>query len=170
MVHAYICTKDEATGYSLFYILFGRSPCLPIDLIVNIEQAKEEANYLEIAKKWRRAMQETYLLATESAYKSTAHGRIQYDKKATFTKILVGDRVLVQNMSEHGGPGKLCSFWEKIIYRVAKQHGNSPVYAIAPERGNGRTRVLHHSVLLPCDFLPVTETKLTMVDPSQANT
>ena len=88
-------------------------------------------------------------------------------QEATFTKLLVGDRVLVRNMSERRGPGKLRSFWETIIYCVTKQHGDSPVYEVAPESENGRRRVLHCNMLLPCDFLPITETKLTMVDPSQ---
>ena len=114
-------------------------------------------------------MQEAYLFATENAKRFTAHGRIQHQRKATFTKLLVVDRVLLRNMRERGGPGKLRSFLEKIIYRMTKQHGDSPVYEVAPESENGRTRVLHRNVLLPCDFLTVTETKLTMVDPTPAN-
>ena len=152
MALAYNCTKNEAAGYSLFYQLFGSSSRLLIDLIFNIKQAKEEADYFEFIKQWRSAMQEAFLLATENA------------------KLLVGERVLVWNMSERRGQGKLRSFCEKIIYRVTKQHGNSPVYEVVPESGNGRTRVLHRNILLPCDYLPVTETKLTMVDPSQPNT
>ena len=114
-------------------------------------------------------MQEVYLLSTENESQSTAHGCIQLYKKATFTKLVVGDRVLVRNMSERGGPGKLHSFWEKTTHHMTKQHGDSPVYEVAPESGKGRTRVLHRNMLLPCDFLPVTETDITMVDPSQPN-
>ena len=35
-----------------------------------------------------------------------------------------------------------------------------PVYEVKPESGNGRTRVLHRNLLLPCSFLPV-ETHLS---------
>ena len=34
-----------------------------------------------------------------------------------------------------------------------------PVYAVKPETGNGRSRVLHRNLLLPCSYLPV-ETQL----------
>ena len=157
VVHAYNCTRNEAKGYSPFYLLFGRWPRLPIDLIFNIERTKETTNHLEFVNKWKSAMQEAYSLAAKNANKSTALGRAQHDKKATFTKLLPGDRILVRNVTECGGPGKLRSFWEKTVYRVTKQHGDSPVYEVAPESGNGRTRVLHRNMLLPCDFLPATE-------------
>ena len=41
-------------------------------------------------------MQEAYSLAAKNANKSTARGRNQHDKKATFTKLLPSDRILVR--------------------------------------------------------------------------
>lgn len=116
-------------------------------------------------------MQEAYSLAAKNANKSTTRGRTQHDKKATFTKLLTGDRVLVRNVTERGGPGKLRSFWEKTVYRVTKQNRENPVYEVTPESGNGKTRVLHGNMLLPCDFLPATEsTTTTVVNPSKPDT
>ena len=31
LVHAYNCTKNGAAGFSLYYLMFGCKPCLPID-------------------------------------------------------------------------------------------------------------------------------------------
>lgn len=56
-------------------------------------------------------------------------------------------------------PGKLRPYWEQEIYVVTQKRKDMPVYEVKPESGNGRTRVLHRNLLLPCSFLPV-ETQL----------
>ena len=70
-----------------------------------------------------------------------------------------GDRVLVRNLTVRGAPGKLRPYWEQEIYVVIQKRKDMPVYEVKPETGNGRSRVLHHNLLLPCSYLPV-ETQL----------
>ena len=166
VVHAYNCTRNEATGYSPFYLLFGRSPRLPIDLIFNIERTKETTNHLEFVNKWKSAMQEAYSLAAKNANKSTARGRNQHDKKATFTKLLPGDRILVRNVTERGGPGKLRSFWEKTVYRVTKQHGDSPVHEAESGSGNQKAETEEQECYIGICCYPVISFQLQKQQPS----
>ena len=53
VVHAYNCTKNEATGYSPFYLLFGHSPRLPVDLIFNTSSPSTPVKHREFVDKWK---------------------------------------------------------------------------------------------------------------------
>ncbi len=56
-----------------------------------------------------------------------------------------------------GGTGKLRSFWEDKVHVVVSKKGDMPVYVVEPEDGEGRQRVLHRNLLLPCGYLPVSK-------------
>ena len=161
VVHAYNCTKSDSTGYSPFYLLFGRSPRLPVDLIFGPSLEEASVTHTEYVDKWKFAMKEAYSLALKNTSKSATDGKQQYDRKVRFSKLQPGDRVLVRNLSERGGPGKLRSYWEQQIHVVIEQRGDLPIYKVNPEGQPGKSRVLHRNLLLPCDFL-AAETQESM--------
>ena len=71
------------------------------------------SSYPEYLKKWRNAMSEAYKIASDTIQWNTQHGKKQYGKRVRRIVLEPGDRVLVQNTSERGGPGKLRSFFGK---------------------------------------------------------
>ena len=140
VVHAYNCTKSDSTGYSPFYLLFGRSPRLPVDLIFGPSLEEASVTHTEYVDKWKFAMKEAYSLALKNTSKSATDGKQQYDRRVRFSKLQPGDRVLVRNLSERGGPGKLRSYWEQQIHVVIEQRGDLPIYKVNPE---GQPTMLH---------------------------
>ena len=109
----------------------------------------------EYVKKWKGALQEALNIASRNALAKAENSKLQCDKKVHSTALEPGDRMLVRNLSEHGGPGKIRSHGEQDVYIVVKRQRESPVYIVKKENGQGTERVLHCNLLLQCDFLPV---------------
>ena len=75
-------------------------------------------------------MQEAYRIAASNSSKSASQAKVQHNKKAHSITLLPSDRVLVKNF-EKGGPGKIHSYWEQTVYRVAKRlNDDAPVYTV----------------------------------------
>ncbi|XP_051968350.1 uncharacterized protein LOC127633357, partial [Xyrauchen texanus] len=72
-------------------------------------------------------MAEAYKIAEGNSRSASARGKTQYDQKERGVVLKVGDRVLVRNLGERGSPGKLQSYWEKMIYVVREQVSDNPV-------------------------------------------
>ncbi|CAI5683453.1 unnamed protein product [Oreochromis niloticus] len=168
VVHAYNCTKNEATGYAPYYLIFGRSPRLPIDLLFDLKRDEAHVDYDDYVSCWKKRMQEAYTVASQTATKETARGKAYFDKKVKGRDLQPGDRVLLGNLTPRGGPAKIQSFWENQVYKVKERKADdSPVYLISPENGEGRDKVVHRNLLLPRDFLPFEKPSTQTVQPQK---
>lgn len=99
-------------------------------------------------------MQEAYAIAKAHMKKSAKRGQKNYNRRVWSSTLKPGDHVLVRNLTPRGGPGKLRNFWEDTIYVVSERKSpDSPVYVVKPLHKEGRERVLHRNLLLPCPYL-----------------
>jgi hypothetical protein len=87
VVHAYNCTRNDSTGYSPFFLLFGRHPRLPIDLISRSSSPRTNKNYPQYVSEWRKAMQEAYQVARQKLTQSGVKAKKYYDRLVPVAKL-----------------------------------------------------------------------------------
>lgn len=149
LVHAYNCTKNEATGYSPYYLLFGREARLPVDLCFGTSAAGESGMKHQLyVERMKKELQHAYQLASESSLKMQQRNKRLYDCKVKYQNLEKGDRVLIRNLAITG-KHKLQDRWNSLPYLVMEKLPNLPVYRVKPETGTGSVRTLHRDHLLP---------------------
>ena len=122
MVHAYNCTKNAATGFSPYYLLFGREPRLPVDVEFGLQRGNQrgplgESNYVS---QLRRRLKFAHNKAKQIASKQQAIHKGLYDRKCRGATLDVGDLVLVKQTAWKGRH-KIQDCWEEDEYQVVDQ-------------------------------------------------
>ena len=110
-------------------------------------------------------MKEAYKIASDKSDQRKASDRIRHNSTAITHRLKIGDRVLVRNMGEKGGPGKLRSYWEQEVYTMVDCKGDSGVvYSVRPKnKEKERVRTVHRNILLPCEHLSSENTEISNV-------
>ena len=150
LVHAYNCTRNTATGFSPYFLLFGREPRLPVDVEFGLQRGGQkgspgESNYISQLKK---RLQFAYRKAKHMAQKQQARHRGLYNLRCRGATLSVGDLVLVKQTAWKGRH-KIQDRWEDREYQVVEQPTPGiPVYKVK-SLGGGQTKVVHRNLLLP---------------------
>ena len=167
LVHAYNCTKNNATGMSPYSLMFGREPRLPIDLQFGINNPPKNAvSHHQYIRDLKDRLKRAHELAAAQAAKSASYNKERYDRRVRDQALEAGDRVLVRNVGLTG-KHKLADRWTTTCYHVVRRIADDmPVYVVRPEDG-GPDRTLHRNMLLPCGHLPDAqpEPQITPPDP-----
>ena len=146
---AYNSTVHKATGYTPFYLLFGRESRLRVDgAFPSFEDQVENPgrkSYAKFASEWKERMNEAFKLADQNSDKSKQYNKSKYDARVSCAKLHAGDRVLVKNVRPEG---KLASFWNPDVFVVARQRGELPVFELRKYGSkSSKVRVLHRNLL-----------------------
>ena len=157
LVHAYNCTPHSVTGYSPYYLLYGRHPRLPLDAL--LDQQEEVCDVDEYEALLRRNLKEAYESAASATQEARDSMKRRYDTSARGLMPQVGDLVLVRRLGLKG-KHKLADKWEEEVYRVESKEEDIPVYTVVPEKGKGRARKLHRNHILPITWPVVRDVQV----------
>ena len=150
MVHAYNCTKNAATSYNPYYLLFGREPRLPIDVEFGLKRGNQQVSPSKpiYVTQLRRRLRFAHKKAKQVAGRQQARHKGLYDKRCKGAELHIGHLVLVRKTAWKG-KHKIQDRWESDEYQVIGQPDPGiPVYKVESVAG-GRTRILHRNLLLP---------------------
>ena len=140
----------SATGFSPYFLMFGRQPCLPIDIMLGLAPCRIiEPNTFKFVQKIREHTQWAQKKAEAFQTKEAQWQKWNYDKWGRAVALEVGDTVLVY-ATAFKGHHKIKDWWENREYIVEKwPYPNVPVYVICPRDGRGHSQTLHRNHLLP---------------------
>jgi len=150
LVHAYNCTKHESTGFSPYFLMFGREPRLPVDVALGLDRhGDNNRSHSAYVADLRRRLHEAFKLASKAATEAQHRQKTRYDMKSRGATLQPGDRVLVKKLAFEG-KHKLADRWLDDVYVVESQPNvDIPVYIVYKEGDRKATKTLHRNHLLP---------------------
>ena len=149
---AYNATCSAVTGYSPYYLLFGRRSRIPVDYLFptlrdSPHQTKMEVSVVAMQKRLKEAFTVARHLTSEEAAKQCPY----YDRKAGAIAFQPGDIVMVHT-DGFVGKRKVKDRWEDGGFIIKSQLEDWPVYKVKCPTSDDRRKpkywVLHRNHLL----------------------
>ena len=127
---AYNATCSAVTGYSPYYLLFGRRPRIPVDYLFptlcdSPHQTKMEVSVVAMQKRLKEAFTVARHLTSEEVARQCRY----YDRKAGAVALQPGDVVMVRT-DGFVGKQKVKDQWEDGGFIVESQLEDWPVYKV----------------------------------------
>ena len=155
LTNAYNATEHESTGFSPFFLMYGRHPRLAVDAFLGLKNEEiSQKSRQDYPDKLKERLNFAYQKANSEARKAGQKNKKYYNRKVKHVKLEPGDRVLIKNTG-FKGKHKLADVWNKEPYIVKGQPiPDIPVYEVKKEHSNSKCKLLHRNMLLPFNCLP----------------
>ena len=152
MLAAYNGTRLAVTGYSPYFLLFGRKSRMPVDCLFptlrgSPHQAKMEVSVAAMQKR----LKEAFAVARHLTSQEAARQRRYYDRKAGAVALQPGDVVMVR-ANGFVGKRKVKDQWEDGGFIVESKLEDWPVYKVRCPTSDAKQKpkycILHRNRLL----------------------
>ena len=144
MLAAYNGTCSAVTGYSPYFLLFGRKSRMPVDCLFptlhdSPHQAKMEVSVAAMQKR----LKEAFTVARHLTSQEAARQRRYYDCKAGAVALQPGDVVMVCT-NGFVGKRKVKDWWEDGGFIVESQLEDWPVYKVRCPTSDAKQKPKYH--------------------------
>ena len=114
LTHAYNCTVSAVTGFSPYFLMFGWTPKIPLDLEMGVTLIDHEStSYQNNIKKLLDRLKWAYQIAQENSQRESEHHRKYYDKRMRCMSLKADDLGLVHAKAP-SGDHEIVDQWEDI--------------------------------------------------------
>ena len=149
IIIAYNSTRSLVTGYSPYYLMFGRRPRLPIDLLFPMRRMQMLTRTIDkyVASLYNH-LQESLAIAQDCAVKEAQRQKRLYDRKVGAIELRPGDHVLVHLDAFRGQRRKLKNRWGDDLHMVVTCMADGIPAYVVKNNCTGKKKVVHRARLL----------------------
>ena len=149
IIIAYNSTRSLVTGYSPYYLMFGRRPWLPIDLLFPMRRMQMLTRTIdEYVASLYDHLRESLAIAQDCAVREAQRQKRLYDRKVGAIELRPGDHILVRLDAFRGQRRKLKNRWGDDLHTVVTRVADGiPAYVVKNNR-TGKKKVVHRAWLL----------------------
>ena len=103
LTHAYNCTVSLVTGFSPYFLMFGRTPKIPLDIEMGVTLIDQECvSHQNYVKKLQARLKWAYQKAQENNQMESELHKKYYDRKMRCVSLKPHDLVLVHAKAPTG--------------------------------------------------------------------
>ena len=164
LTHAYNCTTSKTTGFSPYYLIYGRQPRLPIDIEYGVDITDSYKDCKSYAAKLEHCLKWAYEAAQRYIDKETQRYKKYYDQNFRCATLRSGDLVLVR-INKFGTDHKIADKWEHDPWEVLDTENDSPLLVVQ-NTTTKEVRRLHRNMLFPLRLVDPDDhqqTKTTLI-------
>ena len=168
LLMAYNATRSAVTGYSPYYLLFGRRPRIPVDYLFPTLHDSPHQTKMEVSvAAMQKRLKEAFALAKHLTSEEVARQCRYYDRKAGAVALQPGDIVMVRT-DGFVGKRKVKYRWEDGGFIVESQLEDWPVYKVKCSTSDAGQKPKYRILYRNCLFLVTDEDASSIPGQAQA--
>ena len=138
----------KVSGFSPYFLMFGREPRIPVDEEFGITFPKNKRNTVkQYVESLHRHLQWAYETAKEHIAQDVHRRKLYYDRRVNCMDTIPGDIALVKQ-KVFGTQHKIKNNWRIPVYKVLEKCGDTPMFKVQ-KLAETETENLHINMLFP---------------------